>query len=66
MTGVHGLDGVAQVIDDTGEGLKVPALAALAHPVAAVVLKGTEGDQSVVARATSEDLGPGVADMAVA
>jgi hypothetical protein len=48
---VHGLDGVAQAIDDAGEGLEVPTLAALGDPVLAVILEGAEGDESVVARA---------------
>lgn len=65
VTGVHGLNGVAQVINDTGEGLKVPALAALGHPVAAIILEGTERDESVVAGATTQDLCARVADMAV-
>jgi hypothetical protein len=62
---VHRLEGVAQVVNDAGEGLKVPALAALGHPVTAIILEGTEGDQSVVGGATTEDLRAGVTDMAV-
>jgi hypothetical protein len=65
VTGVDRLHGVAQVVNDASEGLEVPALAALGHPLAAIILKGTERDQSVVARATTQDLGAGVADMAV-
>lgn len=65
MAGVHRLKGVAQVVNDAGEGLKVPALAALGHPVAAIILERTEGDEGVVARATTQDFRAGVADMAV-
>ena len=65
VAGVHRLEGVAQVVNDAGEGLKVPALAALGHPVTAIILKGTEGDQSVVGGAATEDLRAGVANMAV-
>ena len=65
VAGMHRLEGVAQVVNDAGEGLKVPALAALGHPVTAIILERTEGDQSVVGGATTEDLRAGVTDMAV-
>jgi len=42
VTGVHGLNGVTQTIDQTGEGLKIPTLATLGYPVAAVILERTE------------------------
>jgi hypothetical protein len=41
---MHRLDSVAQVINDAGEGLKVPALATLGNPLAAIILEGTERD----------------------
>jgi hypothetical protein len=66
VVNVHGLDGVAQTIDDAGEGLEVPTLAALGDPVLAVILEGAEGDESVVARAAPQDLGARVTNMTVA
>jgi hypothetical protein len=66
VTGVHGLESVTQAIDHAGEGLKVPALAALGDPVLAVILEGAERDQSVVTGAAAQDFGAGVADEAVA
>jgi hypothetical protein len=62
---VDGLDGVAQVVEHAGEGLERPALTAHFFPHAAVVLEGTEGDESVVAGATTEYLGSRVSDVAV-
>lgn len=42
MPRVHGLDGVAEVIQQTGEELERPTLAAKRFPDLAVVLKGAE------------------------
>jgi hypothetical protein len=66
VTAVNGLDSVPQVVEDASKGLKGPALATLFLPSSAVILEGTEGDESVVARATTQDLGARVTDMAVA
>lgn len=65
VAGVHRLESVAQVVNDAGEGLKVPTLAALGHPVTTIILERTERDEGVVTRATTQDLRAGVADMAV-
>lgn len=53
VAGMHWLDSVAQVINDAGEGLKVPALATLGNPLTTIILEGTERDERVVARATT-------------
>jgi len=42
MPGVHGLDSVPKIVEQTGEELKRPILAAERFPDFAVVLKGTE------------------------
>lgn len=59
------LDGVAQAVKQAGESPEGPALATLLLPSLAVIFEGTEGDKSVVARATTQDLGTRMADMAV-
>lgn len=56
MAGVHGLDLVAEVVDEAGHGLEVPAVAAHAFPYLTVVFKGSEGDQGVVGGTATKDL----------
>jgi hypothetical protein len=45
---VNGLNGVAEVVEDTHEGLEGPSSAALRLPSLAVILKWSERDESVV------------------
>jgi hypothetical protein len=66
VTAVNGLDGVPQVVEDASKGLKGPALATLLLPSSAVILEGAEGNESIVAGTTTQDLGTRVTDMAVA
>ena len=63
---MHGLEGVAQVVQKAGEGPKGPALATLLLPPLAVIFERAEGNESVVAGAATEDFGTRMADMAVA
>lgn len=65
VTVVDGLNGVAQVVQDAGEGIEGPASAAGLLPSLAVVFEGTERDQGVVAGATAQNLCARVTDVAV-
>jgi hypothetical protein len=66
VAAVNRLDSVPQVVEDPSKGLKGPALATLLLPSSAVILEGAEGNESVVAGTTTQDLGARVTDMAVA
>jgi hypothetical protein len=62
---MHRLNGIAQVVQNAGEGIKGPALAALLFPPLAVIFERTERDKGVMTGATAENLGTRVTDMAV-
>ena len=66
MPRVNWLHGVAEVVEDAGEGLEGPAFAAERFPDFAVVLEGPEGDKGIVGGAAAEDFGARVADVGVA
>lgn len=66
VTGMDRLDRVAEVVDVAHNIIKVPTAASLSDPAIHIVLEWTEGDESVVRRAATEDLGARVSDMAVA
>jgi hypothetical protein len=66
VTRVDGVQLVAEVVNMAHHVLKVPALAALSNPSLHVMTEGTERDQGVVRRATTEDLGARVPNVAVA
>lgn len=66
VTSVNGLNGIAEVVQNAGEGLKGPALATLLFPPLAVIFKRTERDEGIVAGATAQDLSARMTDMAVA
>ncbi len=63
MAGVHRLDLIAEIVDQAGHGLEVPAFAAHALPYLAVVFEGSEGDEGVVGGTASEDFCSRVSDM---
>lgn len=63
---VDGLERVAQIVNNTGEGLERPTFAARFLPQAGIVLEGSERDEGVVAGAATEDLGARVTDITVA
>ena len=60
------LDLVPQVVDQAHHGLEVPASAAHALPYLAVVFERSEGNQSVVGGAATEDLGARVSNVRIA
>lgn len=57
VAGVHGLDGVAQLVHQTHEVGERPPLGAERLPDLQVVLKGPEGDERVVRGAATQHLG---------
>lgn len=62
---VHGLDLVAQVVDEAHHGFEVPSCAAQTFPYLTIIFEGSEGDQGIVGGAASEDFGAGVSDVGV-
>jgi hypothetical protein len=48
VAGVNRLDLIAEIVDETHQGLEVPSFAAHALPYLAVILEWSEGNQSVV------------------
>lgn len=66
VTGVDGLNGVAQLVHQAHEVAEGPAFGAERLPDLQVVLEGAEGDEGVVRGAATEDLGSRVADVRVA
>lgn len=66
VTRVDGVQLVAQVVDAAHDGFEVPTLATLGDPSVHIVTERSEGDEGVVRRATTEDLGSRVSDVTVA
>ena len=62
---MDGLDCVAEVVEQTGEGGEGPVGAAEGFPALTVVGEGPEGDECVVGGAAAEDFCAGVADVRI-
>ena len=63
VAGMDRLHGVANVVEEPGEGAEGPTGAAEGFPDGGVVGEGAEGDEGVVGGAAAEDFGAGVANV---
>lgn len=63
MPRMHGLNGVADGVEEPVKGIERPAGAAKGFPDGGVMGEGAEGYKGVVGGAAAEDFGAGVPDV---